>query len=100
MTQQETLVEVIERVFKKHSNNTSLSEGEYDYMMDKEDFKEASLEIANWQKQKMFSEEEVITLLQKYRYDLSSGKTPNIGDTTKIWFEQNKSDIFNFDNIK
>lgn len=100
MTQQETLVEVIERVFKKHSNNTSLSEGEYDYMMDKEDFKEASLEIANWQKQKMFSEEEVITLLQKYRYDLSSGKTPNIGDTTKFWFELNKSDIFNFDNIK
>jgi hypothetical protein len=38
----------------------------------------------------MYSEEEVIELLQKYRYDLSSGKTANIGDTTKIWFEQFK----------
>jgi hypothetical protein len=40
--------------------------------------------------EKMYSEEEVIKLLQKYRYDLSSGTTPNIGDTTKFWFDQNK----------
>jgi hypothetical protein len=40
--------------------------------------------------EKMYSEEEVIELLQKYRYDLSSGKTPNIGDTTKVWFEKFK----------
>jgi hypothetical protein len=39
------------------------------------------------QAKKMYSEEEVINLLQKYRYDLSSGKTPNIGDTTKYWFK-------------
>jgi hypothetical protein len=38
----------------------------------------------------MYSKEEVIDLLQKYRYDLSSGKTANIGYTTKFWFEQNK----------
>jgi hypothetical protein len=38
----------------------------------------------------MYSAEEVIELLQKYRYDLSSGKTPNIGDTTKEWFNQFK----------
>ena len=45
---------------------------------------------ALWQQEqdkKMYSEEEVINLLQKYRYDLSSGKTPNIGDTTKYWFK-------------
>ena len=39
---------------------------------------------------RMYSEEEVIELLQKYRLDLSSGKTANIGDTTKFWFEQFK----------
>jgi hypothetical protein len=38
----------------------------------------------------MYSEEEVIVFLQKYRIDLSSGKTPNLGDTTKQWFEQFK----------
>jgi len=38
----------------------------------------------------MYSEEEVIILLQKYRFDLSLGKTPNLGDTTKYWFEQFK----------
>jgi hypothetical protein len=43
-----------------------------------------------WQSSQMYSEEEVIILLQKYRYDLSSGKTANIGDTTALWFEQFK----------
>jgi hypothetical protein len=42
------------------------------------------------QQERMYSEDEVIELLQKYRYDLSSGKTANIGDTTKFWFEQFK----------
>ena len=45
---------------------------------------------AKWQADKIYSEEEVIRFLQKYRFDLSSGKTPNIGDTTKEWFEQFK----------
>lgn len=45
---------------------------------------------AEYQKERMFSEEESIELLQKYRYDLSSGKTPYIGVTTKLWFEQYK----------
>jgi hypothetical protein len=43
-----------------------------------------------WQQEKMYSEDEVIELLQKYRYDLSSGKTANIGDTTKFWFIKHK----------
>ena len=46
---------------------------------------------AKWQAERMYSEEEVIELLQKYRLDLSSGKTANIGDTTKFWFEQFKN---------
>lgn len=46
---EETLEEVAERIFKIYSNNTSLAEGHYDYMMDKEDFKEASSEIIKWQ---------------------------------------------------
>jgi hypothetical protein len=41
-----------------------------------------------YQAKRSYSEEEVIVLLQKYRLDLSSGKTPNLGDTTKHWFEQ------------
>ena len=45
---------------------------------------------AKWQQKRMYSEEEVIVLLQKYRLDLSSGKTPNLGDTTKQWLEQFK----------
>jgi predicted nucleic acid-binding protein len=56
---QETLEEAAERVFKKHSNNTSLAEGYYDYMMDEEDFKEASLEINKWQQERMYSEEDM-----------------------------------------
>jgi hypothetical protein len=51
---------------------------------------EAIILGAKWQAERMYSEEEVIELLQKYRLDLSSGKTANIGDTTKFWFEQFK----------
>jgi hypothetical protein len=52
--------------------------------------KNGFIEGAKWQAERMYSEEEVIELLQKYRLDLSSGKTANIGDTTKFWFEQFK----------
>ena len=45
------------------------------------------------QTKRMYSEEEVIVLLQKYRLDLSSGKTPNLGDTTKQWLEQFRKKI-------
>jgi hypothetical protein len=45
---------------------------------------------AKWKAERMFSNEEVIILLQKYRFDLSSGETPTLGDTTKYWFEQFK----------
>jgi hypothetical protein len=60
---QETLEEAAERIFEIYSNNTSLAEGHYDYMMDKEDFKEASLEIAKFQAERMYSEEEVRQML-------------------------------------
>jgi tryptophan synthase alpha subunit len=55
--------------------------------------KNAFINGAKYQAERMYSEEEVIELLQKYRYDLSSGKTANIGDTTKFWFEQFKKEI-------
>jgi hypothetical protein len=45
---------------------------------------------ANWMKGKMYSESEVISLLQKYRYDLSTALTPWVGDTTPNWFTQKK----------
>jgi hypothetical protein len=47
-------------------------------------------EGANWQAKRMYSEEQVIRLLQMYRRDLSSGATPMIGNTTQIWFKQFK----------
>jgi hypothetical protein len=46
---------------------------------------------AKWQQERSYSEEEVILLLQKYRVALSAGETPNLGDTTKQWFEQFKN---------
>jgi hypothetical protein len=58
----ETLEEAVERLFNYHSNNTSLAEGHYDYMMDKEDFKQASYELVKWQQEQYknkFSAEEV-----------------------------------------
>ena len=66
MKNKETLEEATDRLFKTHSNNTSLAEGHYDYMMDKEDFKEASLEIAKWQQEKSYSEEEVKNLTELF----------------------------------
>ena len=50
--------------------------------------KDLSIKYAKWQQERMYSKEEVIELLQKYRLDLSSGKTPNLGDTAKNWLEQ------------
>jgi predicted Fe-S protein YdhL (DUF1289 family) len=91
--QQETLEEVAERLFKEYSNNTSLSEGHYDYMMDKEDFKEASLEIAKWQQERSYSEEEVYDLMDKretfwvrYKNTYSQNYI-----SLKEWFEQFKN---------
>ena len=55
----ETLEEVAERLFEKHSNNTSLAAGYYDYMMDEVGFKEASLEINKWQQERSYSEEDM-----------------------------------------
>jgi hypothetical protein len=49
---------------------------------------EEALELQLKQQSMMFSQEEVILFLQQYRYDLSSNKTANLGDTTKQWFEQ------------
>lgn len=40
-----------------------------------------------------YSEEEVIVLLQKYRFDLTSRTTPILGDTTSEWFEKFKKKV-------
>ena len=39
---------IIEYLFYKYSNNTSLSEGHYECMMDKQDFEEALSEFIIW----------------------------------------------------
>lgn len=84
---QETREEVVERLFNYHSNNTSLAEGHYDYMMDKEDFKQASDELVKWQQERMYSEKEVLDLLSKRSFDLKHKKDFK---TTLEWFEQFK----------
>ena len=38
----------IDELFTEYSNNTSLSEGHYDYLMDKEDFKDAVKELLKY----------------------------------------------------
>jgi hypothetical protein len=85
---QETLEEVAERIFKIYSNNTSLAEGHYDYMMDKEDFKEASLEIANWQQERSYSEEGVFNLCREFAIFVQR-KRPSYKQQQE-WFEQFK----------
>lgn len=37
----------IKELFDKYSNNTALTEGHYEYLMDEEDFREAVLEFIN-----------------------------------------------------
>jgi hypothetical protein len=55
-------------------------------------FKDETLFIAGakWEAKRRYSEEEVISLLRKYRFDLTSQKTAIIGDTAPLWFEQFK----------
>ena len=91
MKNKETLEEATDRLFKTHSNNTSLAEGHYDYMMDKEDFKEASLEIAKWQQERSYSEEEVKNIVDKtiekfYKHFYTLTKV----EMKEQWFEQFK----------
>jgi hypothetical protein len=93
MMKQETVDEVNDNrknlYFKKQVMNPYAVE-EYSHTAYEKGFIEGYEESNKYQAERMYSEEEVIELLQKYRYDLSSGKTPNIGDTTKVWFEQFK----------
>ena len=72
LSKQETLEEVAERLAPNSSWRLGFIEG------------------AKWQAERSYSKEEIIYFLQQYRFDLSSGKTPYIGDTTKDWFKQFK----------
>ena len=44
--------------------------------------------VLDAQQKRSYNEEEVILLLQKYRFDLSSNKTSNLGDTTEQWLKK------------
>lgn len=41
--------EIIDKLFKDYSDNISLSEGDYDYLIDKKGFKEAINAFTEWQ---------------------------------------------------
>lgn len=59
---QNHLEEAAEKLFKEYSNNTSLAEGHYEYMMDNDDFKEAFLEIFKWQQETMNNKYPIIII--------------------------------------
>jgi len=44
--------------------------------------------VLDAQQKRSYKEEEVILLLQIYRFDLSSNKTSNLGDTTEQWLKK------------
>ena len=44
----------------------------------------------HWQQERSYSEEEVLSLLFKYGYNLLDKDAPFTGDTTDEWFEQFK----------
>ena len=49
------------------------------------------IEGASWQKERMYSEEELIQLLEEYDKHIQKNFSPsNIILSTKEWFEQNK----------
>lgn len=76
--------ETLEEAAKKHATNPGMMLHIFP------EKRESFIAGAKWQEEIMYSEQEVIELLQKYRLDLSRGKTPNIGNTTRIWLEQFK----------
>jgi hypothetical protein len=81
MENKETLKEVAERVFPDGCDGTNRSA---------EIYRRIFITGAEWQAERMYSEGEVISLLRKYRFDLTSQKTAIIGDTAPLWFEQFK----------
>lgn len=62
---QETLEEVIGREFQFHSS-TEIKDEKYVYLIDKRGFKIAVNNILKWQQERMYSEEEVIEILNKF----------------------------------
>jgi hypothetical protein len=82
--EKEPIEEAAEKIYPNHKGLTTIASNRIMLR------RTAWVKGAKWQAERMYSEEEVIELLQKYRLDLSSGKTANIGDTTKFWFEQFK----------
>lgn len=85
---QETLEEAAKKLFKEYSNNISLAEGHYEYMMDKDDFKEAFLEIAKWMQERMYSEEEVFNICRGFATFVMRTEPSN--KKQQEWFEQFK----------
>jgi hypothetical protein len=82
--EQQTLEQDAKKYAVNKRNKKNLTNREFDLCQ--KDF----IEGAKHQAERSFSKEEVIELLQKYRFDLSSGKTAIIGDTTNFWFDQFK----------
>jgi hypothetical protein len=79
MIQKETLEEVAQKHAKKHYGKWA----KYDRKICKEDFKAG----AKWQSERMYTEEEVESLLHKF---MQSQHPDWHGYSTTKWFEQHK----------
>ena len=52
-------IPTVEEFFKKYSDNTSLAEGYYDYLVEKDSFKEAMIEFAKLHVEAALKEAEI-----------------------------------------
>lgn len=82
-------IPTVEEFFKKYSDNTSLSEGHYDYLVEKDSFKEAMIEFA-----KLHCEAQLKAILEKVRVredELNPRNTEKVKSTyIGIEFEADK----------
>ena len=78
----------VQQIFKKHANLTSLVEGDYEYMMDEEDFTNAAKELIEYHIKAALlkASEQVTTKLKKDVQELSMNDE---------WTEIDKDSILN-----
>ncbi len=66
--------------------NKLIDEANKEFTLDRKLAKEVAIKYANWQAEKMYSEEEVLEIIYKHTEDLLAGKKV----TLEKWFEQFK----------
>lgn len=88
---------IVDEIFKKYSNNTSLAEGYYDYLIDKEDFKQAMKEFAE-KLLELAVENATINSIEYSKFRGEIIKIINLGqevptENTQIYYQTDKDSI-------